>query len=205
MVEDTPVEPMASEQDILKHDLAILKTMSAGIDEYLRGGATWWDMGHPDMPLLTIGGFLMRRRRLHLVEYLLHDSEREALAMANAHYDQLVSGQIVRFEERGLAEIGARMREWTVYLRDLMVSNRLAADTARYDYLADTRVVISELVHKLSESPFKLPEHIPVDIAALDRRLSIRWSAGAFIWSPVWMAAYPPDTYWWLYGHPKVD
>jgi hypothetical protein len=204
MVKDTPVERMAAEQDILKHDLAILTSMAKGMDEYLRSDATWWDMGRPDMPLLTIGGYLMRRRRLALVEYLLHESEQEELAMANAHYDKIVSGQIVRFEERALAEIGARMREWTVYLRDLMVSHRLAADTARYDYLADTRVVIGELVNKLSESPFKLPEHIPNDIAALDHRLGARWSPGAFIWAPVWTPAYSPDSYWWLYGHPKA-
>ncbi len=205
MIEDTPVERVASEQDILKHDLAILKAMAAGLDEYLRSNATWWDMGHPDMPLLTIGGYVMRRRRLGVVAYLLRDSEREEMAIANARYDKVVSGQIVRFEERALAEIGARMREWTVYLRDLTVSRRLAADTARYEYLADTRVVITELIDKLSESPFKLPEHIPDDVAALDHRLGARWSPGAFVWSPVWTPAYPPDAFWWLYGHPKAD
>lgn len=205
MIEDTPVERVVSEQDILKHDLVILQSMVAGVDEYLKSDANWWDMGHPDMPLLTLGGYLMRRRRLGVVDYLLHESEREELAIANAHYEKVVSGQIVRFEERAISEIGARMREWTVYLRDLAVSHRLAADKARYEYLADTRVVLGELVSKLGESPFKLPEHILGDIAALDHRLGARWSSGAFIWSPVWTPAYPPDTYWWLYGHPKAD
>jgi len=195
---------MASEQEILKQDLAILKSMAAGMGEYLNSDTAWWDMGRRDMPLLTIGGYLMRRRRLGIVGYLLHESEREALVAANAHFDEVVGSRVVRFEERGLAELSARMREWMAYLRDLSVSRRLATDTARYEYLADTRVVIGDLVDKLSESPFRLSPHIPGDVAALDNRLSARWASGGFIWSPVWTPAYPPDTYWWLYGHPKA-
>lgn len=205
MIMDTMKKSEKAEHDVLKHDLAILRAMAAGMDGYLRSDAYWWDMGRGDMPLLTIGGYLMRRRRLAVLSYLLHDDEQVALAAANATYDAAVSEQIVRFEARALAEIGARLREWTVYLRDLTVSHKLAADTARYDYLADTRVVIGELIAKLGESPFRLPEHILTDVAALDRRLAARWKPGAFIWSPMLTPAYPPDPYWWLYGYPKAD
>lgn len=205
MVIEIMKDNVMAEHDVLKHDLAILKSMAAGMGDYLKSDAVWWDMGRGDMPLLTIGGYLMRRRRLGVLSYLLHESECAVLAKANAAYDAVVSGQIVRFEARALAEIGARLREWTVYLRDLTVSHRLAADTARYDYLADTRVVISELNTKLSEVPFQLPEHVLTDVAALDRRLGARWTPGAFIWSPVLTPAYPPDPYWWLYGYPKAN
>lgn len=194
----------AEEYQILKNDLAILAAMVRGMPGYLASDVTWWDMGQIDMPLLTVGGYLMRRRRLGALEELLGSAEREALAAANATYDQIVSSQIVRLEDRASSELGSRMREWTVYLRDLAVSKRLAADTERYNYLADTRVVIGELVDKLSESPFRLAEHIPTDVAALDYRLKFRWTSGPFIWSPVWASAYPRDTYWWLYGHPRV-
>ena len=204
MVEDKSQKNVATENDVLKHDLAILESMAVGMADYLAGDATWWDMGRVDMPLLTIGGYLMRRRRLVALGHLLREDERRFLAEANDRYDRTVSGQIVRFEERTLSELGARMREWTVYLRDLTISHRLAADTARYDYLADTRVVIEDLIDKLSESPFHLPEHLRADIAALDHRLRNRWKSGQFIWSPVWTPAYPFDRYWWLYGHPKA-
>jgi hypothetical protein len=205
MFKETTKKGDMAEHDVLKRDLVILQAMAIGMGEYLKSDAPWWDMGRADIPLLTIGGYLMRRRRLGVLSYLLHDAEKSALEKANATYDATVSGQIVRFETRALAELGARLREWTVYLRDLTVSHRLAADTARYDYLADTRVVIAELIAKLSESPFRLPEHLPSDVAALDRRLGARWKPGAFIWSPVLTPAYPPDPYWWLYGYPKAD
>lgn len=204
MVKSKAAPIKAEEYQILKNDLAILAAMVRGMPGYLASDVTWWDMGQIDMPLLTVGGYLMRRRRLGALEELLGSAEREALAAANATYDQIVSSQIVRLEDRASSELGSRMREWTVYLRDLAVSKRLAADTERYNYLADTRVVIGELVDKLSESPFRLAEHIPTDVAALDYRLKFRWTLGPFIWSPVWASAYPRDTYWWLYGHPRV-
>ncbi len=194
-----------AEHDVLQRDLAILGAMVVGMADYVRSDVTWWDMGQRDMPLLTIGGYLMRRRRLAVLDYLLREPEQHTLTAANVTFDRFVGDNIVRFEERAVSELGARIREWTVYLRDLMLSNRLAADTTRYEYLADNRVIIEELVQKLGEAPFKLAEHIRHDVVALDHRLMARWAPGAFIWTAVWTPAYPPDVYWWLYGHPKAD
>ncbi len=205
MIEDRSEKAVADPYEVLKRDLAILESMAVGMGEYLASDATWWDMGRRDMPLLTIGGYLMRRRRLDVLDYLLATPERITMAAANAIYDNAAGTQLVRFEERALAELGARMREWTDYLRNLAVSQRLAADRERYEYLADTRVVVNELISTLGESPFRLPAHIPADVAALDHRLGSRWKSGAFIWSSVWAAAYPPDKYWFLYGYPKAS
>lgn len=205
MINDRQERPVAEQHDVLKRDLAILESMVSGMGEYLASDTTWWDMGRGDMPLLTIGGYLMRRCRLVALDYLLAVAEQEAMVAANAAFDQLIAAHTVRFEERALAELGARMREWADYLRNLAVSQRLAADRERYEYLADTRVVIDELTGKLNESPFRLPAHIPADVAALDNRLGSRWKSGAFIWSPVWTPAYPPDRYWFLYGYPKAS
>jgi len=205
MVKSKAAPVNVEEQKVLKNDLTILFAMVDGMAAYLAGDATWWDMGQVDLPLLTIGGYLMRRRRLVLLESRLSGGDREALTAANAAYDQIAGSQIVRFEQRASSELVSRLREWTTYLRDLAVSRRLAADTERYTYLADTRVVISELVEKLNQSPFHLAEHLEDDIAALDNRLRYRWVAKSFIWSPVWSSAYPADPYWWLYGHPKAD
>lgn len=194
-----------SSHDALKHDLAVLEAIASGLPAYLASDVTWWDMGRSGMPLLTIGGYLMRRRRLLALGHLLLASEIEAMRAINSTFDDVVSREVVHFEDRALAEVGSRLREWTVYLRDLAVSHRLAADTARYGFLADTRVVIGELVDKLGERPFHLPDHVTTDIAKLDKRLKARWTPGEFIWAPIWTPAYPPAAYWWLYGHPKTD
>jgi len=197
--------PEPSSHDALKHDLAVLEAIASGLPAYLASDVTWWDMGRSGMPLLTIGGYLMRRRRLAALSHLLLASEIEAMTAINVTFDDVVAHEVVHFEDRAQAEIGSRLREWTVYLRDLAVSHRLAADTARYGFLADTRVVIEELVAKLGARPFHLPDHVPADVAKLDKRLKSRWTPGPFIWAPIWTPAYPPTAYWWLYGHPKTD
>lgn len=192
--------------DHLKRDLAIMRAMAADLGDYLNSSSTHWTMatGRGDMPPLTIGGYLMRRRRLAALGRLLQAGESEALVSANHMFDSQAKDWLVQFESKMLAEMGDRMREWSIYLRDLAASTRLAADTARYAYLADTRVVLEELVDTLQRSPYRLPVHIPADIAALDSRLRLHWAEGEFVWSSVWLPAYPQDRFWWLYGHPAA-
>lgn len=190
------------EHDVLRHDLTILEDMVLHMGGYLLTEATRWDVGKSGAPPITIGGYLMRRRRLGLLAGALGEDERQRLAAANADFDAIVARQLVRYETRALAEAGARMREWTDYLRDLATSKRLAGDHAHYAYKADIRVVLAEVLHLLGQPPYELPGHVVTDVAALDRRLQARWQPGGFIWAAVWQPAYAMEAYWWLYGHP---
>ena len=192
------------EHDVLRHDLTILEDMVLHMGGYLLTEATRWDVGKSGAPTITIGGYLMRRRRLGLLAGALGEDERQRLAAANADFDAIVARQLVRYETRALAEAGARMREWTDYLRDLATSKRLAGDHAHYAYKADIRVVLGEVLDLLGQPPYELPGHVVTDVAALDRRLQARWQPGGFIWAAVWQPAYAMEAYWWLYGHPAA-
>lgn len=200
MIAQLSPEAATTGHELLSHDLIVLEEMVARASGYLMAEATHWDMGK-DRPPMTLGGILMRRRRLTLLADALSPAERDRLAAANAGYGALLAAQPVRLESRVAAEIGDRLREWTVYLRDLAASGRLAADQAHYSYRADTRVVIEELMAALGP---RLPRQLPDDVAALDHRLQARWQPGAFIWDTVWQPAYPAERYWWLYGAPAT-
>lgn len=189
---------------LLAHDLAVLEDMVVHMGGYLMTEATRWDIGKSGAPPITIGGYLMRRRRLGLLAPRLDADERHRLDEANADFDRVVTNQTVRFEHRTLAEIGDRLREWGVYLRHLAGSARMAADHAHYAWKADTRVVVGDLIAVARERRLALPGHIPTDLAALDHRLQGHWQPGAFIWAPVWELAYPAEPYWWLYGSPTA-
>ncbi len=191
-------EAATADHELLSHDLTVLEEMVARAPDYLMAEATHWDLGK-NRPPLTLGGILMRRRRLGLLAGALSAAERDHLAAADARYDLLLAAQPVRLESRAVAEIGDRLREWTVYLRDLAASSRLAADHAHYVAKADTRVIIEELVAALGS---RRPQQLPDDVAALDNRLRARWQPGEFIWVAVWQPAYPAERYWWLYGTP---
>ncbi|MBK7219431.1 MAG: hypothetical protein IPH95_20820 [Candidatus Promineofilum sp.] len=194
-------EGAAVEHEVLSHDLTILEDMVLHMGGYLLTEATRWDVGKSGAPPITVGGYLMRRRRLGLLAGALGEDERRRLAAANADYDATVARQLVRYEARALAEAGARMREWADYLRDLATSKRLAGDHAHYAYKADIRVVLDEVLDLLGQPPYRRPEHVLTDVAALDHRLQGRWQPGAFVWAAVWQPAYSVEKYWWLYGH----
>jgi hypothetical protein len=189
--------------DILKRDLAILEAMVAGMPDYLISDVVSWDMRRGNMPLLTIGGCLMRLNRLSHLQAQLVSDERMALARARSGFNEALRERVVRFEQRAYGELNARLREWTTYMRDLTLSSKLSADRARYATMVDKRVVIGELVDKLSEPPYRLDGRVPRDVAALDRRMRQIWQPGVFVLDEVWQPAYPAERYWWLYGHPK--
>jgi hypothetical protein len=50
---------------ILAHDLMILEEMAANMADYLDSNVTEWIIPRANMPRLTIGGYLMRQRRLN--------------------------------------------------------------------------------------------------------------------------------------------
>lgn len=203
MVDYELVEPVAVGHDILKRDLAILEAMVAGMPEYLISDVVSWNMRQGDMPPLTTGGCLMRLRRLTRLQNQLVNDDRLALSKANSAFDEALREKVVRFEQRAYGELNARLREWTTYMRDLAHSTKIAADRGRYTAMVDTRVLIGELVDKLSEHPYRLDGRVPRDVAALDRRLRQIWQPGAFVLDEVWQPAYPAERYWWLYGRPK--
>jgi hypothetical protein len=188
--------------ELLERDMAILEDMVLHMGGYLLTEATRWDVGKSGAPPITIGGYLMRRRRLGLLAEALDDDERNRLAVANADFDATIARQLVRYEARAQAEAGARLREWTGYLRDVAASKRLAADHAYYAYKVDIRIVMAELLDLLGQPPYCLPDHVVTDVAAVDHRLRARWQTGTFVWPTVWQPAYPEERYWWLYGHP---
>lgn len=202
MIAQQTTEREGADHKLLAHDLTVLEDMVAHMGGYLMADVTRWDIGKSGAPPVTVGGYLMRRRRLGLLASHLDEAERQRLAAANEDFDAVVAARTVRFEKRVLAEIGDRLREWSVYLGHVTSSARLAADHAHYAWKADTRVVVGDLLVCVRGRALALPAHVAADLAALDHRLQAHWRTGGFIWAPVWEAAYPPAEYWWLYGHP---
>lgn len=197
------VAQMTVKEEELQRDLTILREMVDHLEDYLFSDVERWNMGKPGMPPMTIGGCLMRLRRLSLLRNQLPEADQATLAQAKIDFDEALKEKVVRFEQRSYQELNARLREWTNYLRNLAHSSKISADQERYDNKVDIRVVAGELVNKLSTPPYRLDGRVPRDVAAVDRRLRLMWEPGPFVWAPVWQKAYPKDEYWWLYGHPK--
>jgi hypothetical protein len=192
---------MKEERQTVKRDLAILEVMVAEMNAYLMSEATHWTMEKGDMPKLTVGGCLMRRRRLPVVREQLAEKGQQRLDKALQTFADALSENVVRFEKRMHQELHARLADWSNYLGHM--ASRMMADVGYYASVVDTRVVIEAMIDELQKPAYQFDKHILQEVTTLDNNLKGRWQIGAFVWPAVWQPAYPPETYWWLYGRPK--
>ena len=190
---------MATGKEKLERDLEILTAMAEGMEEYLKSDILFGKMPAGDMPMLTLGGYLMRQHRLLALSDLLSAAGREQLEQAIGLFNRALVEKIVRFETKANKEVEARLRQMEEYLRDL---HNKKGGGMNYDTAVEPRVMLAALADKLQMPPYQLDERVLRSIDLLDRNLRRRWSPGEFIWPEAWQPAYPQADYWWLYGRP---
>jgi hypothetical protein len=184
----------------LAHDLMIMEAMVDDMAAYLDSDVVDWTILHANMPRLTIGGYLMRQRRLLVLKDQLSEEDQERLDGAISQFDAGLQERVVRFERRAQQELHMRIAEWIGILRDL--HRHSATEVNHYAGIVDTRVVMKELLDKLQTPPYRLDDGILKEVLTIDRLLKSRFSEGEFVWESIWEAAYPRSEYWWLYGVP---
>lgn len=191
---------MQTAQEKLLSDLQILEAMAGDMDAYLRQDVLFWRMTFGDLPMLTIGGYLMRQHRLQALENLLEEGEKRRLQTAVSQFNAALQEKIVRFEQKARAEVEARIRQWRNYLNDAEWKKNPRYNS--YATAVEARLMLALLTQKLQEQPYQLPEDVLPRIDQLDALLRGQWQMGEFVWYAEWQPAYPRETYWWLYGRP---
>jgi hypothetical protein len=183
----------------LERDLVVLEAMVAEMPDYLRSDVLFWRMARGGMPMLTLGGYLMRQHRLQALADLLDEEEKERLDTAVLAFNASTQEKIVRLEEKAHTELEARIRQWAEALKDLNSTTSLS----HYRTVVETRVMIAALIDKLQTSPYQLQSRIISQVNMLDSNLGNHWQSGDFVWPPEWQPAYPKLIYWWLHGKPR--
>lgn len=183
----------------LARDVDIVEAMSAEMGEYLDSDVLFWPMSQKaGMPMLTLGGYLMREHRLQALRDQLSETDQARLDAAVKRFNDTLANRVVRFETKANHELEARLRQWQEYLRDL---DRGTADkTSNYDTAVETRAMIDALIKRLEMPPYQLEKRSVDHLAVLDTTLRDRWRPGEFVWPDGWQPAYPPRKDWWLYG-----
>ncbi len=193
---------MDRDRAILAHDLMILEEMAASMAAYLDSDVVDWTLPHANMPRLTIGGYLMRQKRLTALSSSLPEEGQRRLAASIKQFDEALKERVVRFEKRAHQELHMRIAEWIGFLRDL--NRRARTEVNFYAGAVDTRIVIKELLDALQSPPYHLEAGALDEMAVVDRLLESQLAEHAFVWDQFWEPAYPRDDYPWLYGCPKL-
>lgn len=184
----------------LEQDLAILAAMAAQMDDYLKSDILFWKMGQSGMPMLTLGGYLLRQYRLLALSDLLSEAKQVEMETAVIQFNAALTEKIVRFEAKANSEVEARIRQFEAFLRDLRKGQETGMN---YGTAVEPRAMIAALIDELRKAPYQFDPQIPDRIETLDRSLRQRWVSGDFVWEKAWQLAYSPDEFWWLYGKPN--
>lgn len=190
---------MSAGKEKLAHDLEILSAMADGMDDYLKSDILFWKMPAGDMPMLTLGGYLMRQHRLVALPNLLSAAQQKQLDEALRQFNAALVEKIVRFETKAHKELDARLRQMDEYLRDL---RHRKGGGINYETAVEPRAMIAALVERLQVPPYHLDAQVVQRIGFLDQNLRRSWTESEFIWPEAWQPAYPRSDYWWLYGRP---
>jgi hypothetical protein len=182
-------------------DVAVVEEMAEQMAQYLDSDVMFWPMSRSGMPMLTLGGYLMREHRLDKLPDLLPPQTRTTAAAAIHLFNQTLAERIVRFEAKAQQELQARLRQWEEYLKD--VERGTADRSSNYGTAVETRAMIAALIDRLSLPPYQLDARPLQHLSLLDTRLRNTWQPGDFIWPAEWVSAYPQTEYWWLYGSPR--
>ena len=192
---------MSNDNDKLIRDLKILAAMASEMEPYLNSNVLFWHMSTSGMPALTLGGYLMRQHRLLALRNLLSGEQLSELDAAVFEYNGALVEKTVRFEQKAQRELGARLRQWSEYLKD--AERGVATSSSNYGTAVEARAMIAAIQDQLQLAPFTLDGRTLQQSELLDNQLRRLWEPGELVWPKEWQPAYPQMDYWWLYGKPK--
>ncbi len=186
----------------LAQDVAAMGAMAGQMAEYLDSEVLFWPLGHNSLPMLTLGGFLLREHRLLALAGLLTPEQRTQVDAAVFQFNQALADRVVRFEAKAHHELEARLRQWTETLKEM--EHGTLQRSSNYATVVETRAMIHALIERLNMPPYRAESRLGQQVALLDTRLHGRWTPGEFVWPAEWQPAYPRGEDWWLYGTPRA-
>jgi hypothetical protein len=110
--------------------------------------------------------------------------------------DEMRSRWRVAWEAKATRGFHARLNLWRDFLQEYRESPE--NNTDRYPYEVQRRVMLELLL------PDAKPPQAEIDmLRGLDGLLKAVLVPGNFVWEPELQRGFPPDPYWYLYGHLK--
>ncbi|MFN2194520.1 MAG: hypothetical protein ACK2UW_00165 [Anaerolineales bacterium] len=186
----------------LKQDLVYVQAMVKELTNYLYSEVVYWPSLGGGVPDLTLGGFLMRVRRLEMLSYLISEAEQQTLMQTVTEFKDLTSDLAATLEQKATLELEIRIKQWEQNLSDYWDAETIEKEYYKTD--VQVRTIITDLLVMLALPQNQRDQELVLRLAALDDRLQAAWQIGDFIWPEEWIPAYRRNEYWFLYGYPAV-
>lgn len=178
----------------LDGDVRAVTGMAAALVPYIYQDELYGVLSN-DLPRLTVGGLIMRLNRLGKLDNLLSDTQRQAVSNAQTQFDKVKQEWTVAYEGKLKRELTARLRALGQFITDC-VDRRLCADL--YPGEIEKRVMVAGLQDEAQKYNVLEPTAAS-QIISIDDRLHMLTRPGDFLWDERLKAAYPGDSFWYLY------
>ena len=109
---------MTDGREKLKKDLEILKAMVEELTNYLNSDVLYWPMFKASYPKMTLGGYLMRQRRLQRLSYLLSDSDQDQLKQIAIQFNETTFDKKALLMKKGTEELHTRVNQLKEHLQE---------------------------------------------------------------------------------------
>ncbi len=189
----------------VQYNLEFTKAMLEELESYLRSPQLFWPLSKsphtpgPAFPRLTPGALLLAIDELEARVPEMSDGELADFQELKANFEGLQAKHRMALERKSLQEAQQRLSLWRAHLADLQEQ---AQAISEYPQQVRNRVMFERLMDLIVSEAEK--EAARAKIGALDRQLRSRFAHEDFVWAAGLKPAYPAETYWYLYGHPRA-
>ncbi len=186
-----------------KIDLEIISSMVERLETYLRSDEVYGNQGMfiEGLPAITLGGLLIRIRRLNALRELMGKSGQQELDSAIAEHDAIYNEWRVHYEEKLRAELDSRIKRIQQFIDETKDNPQLS--TLSFEPEQMRRTIIQEILYMMQRSDMEA-DATRNKLNDLDTELKQLVKEAEFRWSPVLKTLYSPDEFWWLYSHLDV-
>ena len=187
----------------LRQDLLEAQAMVNTLNRYVRQKDIYYFIGG-NLPQMTVGGLLLRLRRLRLLQdHLSLKDISKLLDIETKHSESLDQWQW-HYIEKIVSELRSRQLAIRYFLAECDDSPTLCEQV----YLPEAfrRTVIEHILTTLRRLDADRSDTIHREVAYLDKDMSeVLVVNSEFLWSEELSPIYPKDTYWWLYQVPQPN
>lgn len=192
-------DPNHGLQQSLAQDLREAQKMSETLEWYLLQDELYTPMGI-SQPRMTLGGLLLRSRRLRFFHQQLNAQQRSTLQEINQVHSELLKKWREHYERKLQAEVVSRLQVIAFYLDECEESRDECA--ANYGPEAQRRTIVQELLAVSQQLDVAARATLEQEASQVDMRLRQHVEQAVFLWDTALQPVYPEPTFWWLYRQP---
>jgi hypothetical protein len=187
-----------------EYNLKLVNFILEEIEDYILSSEVFWPLSKrphtgPPLPRLTLGGLFLTLDELNAQEKDMSPSQVADYYKLKLQMEKVHKKWAVGLERKAAQELRSRLNLWRAYLMDLEEKT----DTPEnYGHEVRYRVMFEYLADLATRQPEIEPQ--VMEMRSLDVRLRKIFVPGAFVWDPQLEDIYPRDTFWYLYGLPRI-